>query len=494
MRLAGVWEATGYWDFVPQQIDAETAVADINCTKTTNIADDYCEITIKLNSLWNCAPVSGPFVPDDSSPCTTENPYFSELMGKITRDQLDPETDSVVTTLSQTTGFIGEGCEDTVSTGSSNMFQLQFDGPDPKSFSIEVVNSNTGEVFPPSSNCASQTFYKVDTVPSDAPTSTVPVYDGDVPGCGCFGNVCDPPLGPGFPDPEACVFVLQSGPPYYFEGITNQSVPVCDALDADPTFQQTFGKNATPYYWWSGGQRAGPYSPNGFLPIYVFQSTCSDAFEYQDSCGAIPVTEGDAAGASLKGKPIEMLQQRYESRTNGTDNVTEGDATDGSNNIGAGYGVVDPGMCSMATYTLPKTFTKLRVTPTCASRFDDNITTGYEDSLLLYVVPGGDDDGFLCDADVAAGYTPALTSEDWIEPITGRRYMCYEFVDGGQPYSVLTMSLGNAPCDGPEPVTEPPSPSPGTSSGNTKGGGLSDFTASFAVAVVVVMMATLVPI
>ena len=63
--------------------------------------------------------------------------------------------------------------------------------------------------------------------------------------------------------------------------------------------------------------------------------------------------------------------------------------------------------------------------------------------------------------------------------------MCYEFVDGGQPYSVLTMSLGNAPCDGPEPVT---------SSGNTKGGGLSDFTASFAVAVVVVMMAALVPI
>ena len=67
MRLAGVWEATGYWDFVPQQIDAETAVAFIDCTKTTNVADDYCEITIKLNSLWNCAPVSGPFVPDDSS-------------------------------------------------------------------------------------------------------------------------------------------------------------------------------------------------------------------------------------------------------------------------------------------------------------------------------------------------------------------------------------------------------------------------------------------
>ena len=111
MRLAGVWEAAGYWDFVPQKIDAETAVAVINCTKTTNFADEYCEVSIKLNSLWNCAPVSGPFVPDASSPCTTENPFFYELCGWFNRDQLDPETNVVVTDLSETTGFIGEGCE-----------------------------------------------------------------------------------------------------------------------------------------------------------------------------------------------------------------------------------------------------------------------------------------------------------------------------------------------------------------------------------------------
>ena len=106
----------------------------------------------------------------------------------------------------------------------------------------------------------------------------------------------------------------------------------------------------------------------------------------------------------------------------------------------------------------------------------------------------GGEDGFLCNADVAAGYTPALTSEDWIEPITGRRYMCYEFVDEGQPFSVLTMSLGNAPCDGPEPPS--PTPSPGTSSGNTKGGGglAGHFSTSFAVPVVVALLATLVPI
>lgn len=306
----------------------------------------------------------------------------------------------------------------------------------------------------------------------------------DVPGCNCSATVCDPPQG--FPDPEACVFVKRSDPPYFFEGITNQSAPLCDALDADPTFQSTFGKNATPYYWWSGGQRTGPYSPNGFLPIYLFQSTCNEAFRYQESCAAtIPVSDGDAGALiSLKGKPIEVFQQRYELRTNGTDVVTEGDATDGSTEIGAGYGIVGPSGCSMTTYTLPTTDTKLRITPTCASRFDGNITAGYEDSLLLYVVMGGQD-GFLCDAEVAAGYTPVLTSEDWIEPVSGRRYMCYEFADEGQAYSMLTMSLGNAPCDGPEP----PSPSPSTSAGTCLGG---RFTMSFAVPVVVAILAVLV--
>ena len=199
---------------------------------------------------------------------------------------------------------------------------------------------------------------------------------------------------------------------------------------------------------------------------------------------------------------MPLLQRpRYELRTNGTDAVTEmeSDATDGSttlaSDIGAGFGLVHPSSCFMFTYTLPDTDTMLRITPTCASRFDDNITTGYDDSLLLYVVMGGEDE-FLCDADVAARYTPVLTSEDWIEPISGRRYMCYEFVDEGQAYSVLTMSLGNAPCDGPKPQPTPSPtpfspPSPSTSTGTCPGG---HFTMSFAVPVVVAMLAAFVSI
>ena len=268
----------------------------------------------------------------------------------------------------------------------------------------------------------------------------------DVPGCSCSATVCDP----GYEyisDPLACVFVLQSG-----EGITNQPVPLCDALDDDPTFQSMFGKNAITYYRLSGGQRSGLYSPSGFLPIFLFPLTCSEAFEYQDSCGATWVFPA-----------------------------------------GAGYTIVDESTrgCYMSTYTLPNTGNKVRVTPTCASNFDKNITTGHEDSLLLYV-ESGEEDGFLCDADVAAGYTPALTSEDWIEPISGRRYMCYEFVDEGQTYSVLTMSLGNAPCDGPEA----PSPSPSTSSANAKGGGGlgGNFPSIFVVPIVVALLAALVPI
>ena len=118
--------------------------------------------------------------------------------------------------------------------------------------------------------------------------ASAPSVKSDVPGCGCPGTTCDSTVG--IQDLEACVFVQRPDPPYIFEGITNQSVPLCDALDADPTFQSTFGKNATPYYWWSGGRQTGPYSPNGFLPIYVFQSTCSEAFQYQESCAATPET------------------------------------------------------------------------------------------------------------------------------------------------------------------------------------------------------------
>lgn len=163
----GLWEATGLWRYpVVTGIDADNALAVFKCTKTTNFPGDYCEVTIKLNSIWGCAPSLGPALPDASSaPCTYNNPYFSELLGKITKDQFDPDTGRLVANLYQRSAFIGEGCESTVSTDSGTLFQLKLNAGGgngyAKSFSIEVADSDTGEVFPPGSDCSSQNFYKI---------------------------------------------------------------------------------------------------------------------------------------------------------------------------------------------------------------------------------------------------------------------------------------------------------------------------------------------
>jgi hypothetical protein len=162
----GLWEAPGYWQSDSTgsgfEFDTENALAVFNCTKTTNFPGDYCEVTIKQNSLWRCIPLSGPLSP--SPPCTRTNPIFLELIGNFTKDQFDPETGSVVANFQQRAGFVGNGCSGTVSTsGLSYLFQLQLNAGKKghaKSFSILPANSNTGEVYPPSSDCGSQNFFK----------------------------------------------------------------------------------------------------------------------------------------------------------------------------------------------------------------------------------------------------------------------------------------------------------------------------------------------
>ena len=158
----GLWEATGLWASPVRRIDTDNALAVFKCTKTTNFPGDYCEVTIKQNSNWGCLPVQT-FLRFAS--CNGNNPRYIELVGKITKDQFDPETGSLVANLYQRNGFIGEGCESSVSQSSTpDSFQLKLNAGGSKgyakSFTIEVVNSNTGEVYPPSSNCGSQTFYK----------------------------------------------------------------------------------------------------------------------------------------------------------------------------------------------------------------------------------------------------------------------------------------------------------------------------------------------
>ena len=143
------------------------ALAVFKCTKTTNFPGDYCEVTIKLNSLFGCLPTAGLLsgAPPCDTPVSNNYPYFAELVGKITKDQFDPDTGSVVANLYQRNGWIGENCESSVSTlATTDAFQLKLNAGGgkgyAKSFTIEVINSNTGEVFPLSDNCGSQNFYK----------------------------------------------------------------------------------------------------------------------------------------------------------------------------------------------------------------------------------------------------------------------------------------------------------------------------------------------
>ena len=133
------------------RISATLAV--FRCTKTTNFPGDYCEVTIKQNSLWRCLSSLG------LTPCTPPNdnyPYFAELVGKITKDQFDPETGSLVANLYEKNGFIGENCS--VSTSkTTSAFQLKLNAGGSKGY----AKSFTIEVSPPGSNCGAQNFYKI---------------------------------------------------------------------------------------------------------------------------------------------------------------------------------------------------------------------------------------------------------------------------------------------------------------------------------------------
>ena len=124
---------------------------------------------------------------------------------------------------------------------------------------------------------------------------------------------------------------------------------------------------------------------------------------------------------------------------------------DPANYVGSGINQarVSPRACSVTGAILPNTNTEVNILPICTSYYNDNITSGFEDELQIFVETGGSD------RDSCRGEnTPVLTSQDWIEPIPGQRYMCYQFLDPNdatKTYSALFMSLGNEPCDGPKP-------------------------------------------
>lgn len=244
----------------------------------------------------------------------------------------------------------------------------------------------------------------------------------DVPGCKCEASLCGSSLYD-YSGIDACHFTKQSEPPYVFEDVVNSTEPICDALLADPTFRETYGGDAVPEFG---------YDPTGFLPIHVTTGTCEEAYSTQNLCKTIPW--GRVAT-----------------------NTTE---VDGPRSFGAGVSVglgSSRKSCSAFTLELPTTSRYLRITRACRSNFDESITIGHDDSMLVYVELESnnlhEEESFCSSSrrEELSKRSPVLTSEDWIEPQSRRRYMCYDFIDDNQAYNVLLLSLGNEPCSGPFP-------------------------------------------
>eukprot|EP00985_Skeletonema_marinoi_P017857 scaffold9880_cov132-Skeletonema_marinoi.AAC.7 len=254
-----------------------------------------------------------------------------------------------------------------------------------------------------------------------------------VPGCNCGGTVClETYEGINI---EACSFVMPSG----YSSIRNQSTPICDALLANLTFVDYYGdKISNPkLISVSHGGRfvGGPYYSGGSAVVYRYKGTCAQAYEKQNSCP----TEPSNADVTLF---LAWPRSKYDPSLDfdGAIISTFNDA-------------IIPNDCTTMTWKYPETHPTIRMTATCLSYYNESIATGDEDGFVIYLEKGADAN--VCDKDASTKYTPILTSADWLEPISGQRHMCYDYMDEGSPYSILAMSIGNPPCSGPEPTPAP---------------------------------------
>ena len=160
----GLWQASNLWRNDLSLIDVDNALASFQCTKTSNFPGDHCEVTIKLNSIWGCVSYMGFAANTNCTPFA--DTYFFELVGKITRSQYDDKSGTLTANLYERNGYIRGDCQASTRTSpDTTPFQLKLNAGKghrhAKSLSIELINSNTGMPFPTSSNCGSQTFYKI---------------------------------------------------------------------------------------------------------------------------------------------------------------------------------------------------------------------------------------------------------------------------------------------------------------------------------------------
>lgn len=211
----------------------------------------------------------------------------------------------------------------------------------------------------------------------------------EVPGCGCSADLCKSLELDLNKLPDACNFMIN----FSYDTIPDTTEPICAALQNSSEFQDEFGSSASPYTLISSGtttvEVGGPrYYSTGALPISVRSGTCSEVIAEQESCEVDPENYVDS----------------------------------GINNQGDLF----PRTCSVTRAILPNTNTEVTILPICASLYNDNITSGFEDELHIFVETGDGIDSCIA---IAEKNTPVLTSQDWIEPIPGQHYMCYQFLD-----------------------------------------------------------------
>ena len=135
---------------------------------------------------------------------------------------------------------------------------------------------------------------------------------------------------------QACMFVQSAD----FSYIMNQNKPICNTLDTDPTFVNTYGSSRT-YLSYFGGRQYGPSYESGNVPIFLYKGTCAQAYEQQNSCPT------------------------YDPSIDADDAI-----------LSAEYGAVEPNGCVMITTNRPEIEPTLRMSATCLSFYDKNITTG----------------------------------------------------------------------------------------------------------------------
>eukprot|EP00984_Skeletonema_dohrnii_P020246 scaffold9815_cov87-Skeletonema_dohrnii-CCMP3373.AAC.6 len=227
-----------------------------------------------------------------------------------------------------------------------------------------------------------------------------------VPGCNCGGTVC-PETFEGI-NIEACSFVMSSG----YSSIRNQSTPICDALLVDPTYVNNFGDVSDPKLISvsHGGRFVGvDYYKGGSAAVYRYKGTCAQAYEKQNSCPTEP-SNADVWPTSKYDPSLDF---------------------DGAI-ISTFNSAIIPNDCTKMTWKYPETHPTISTTATCLSYYNESIATGYEDGFVIYLEKGADVN--VCDKDASTNYAPILTSADWLEPVPGQRYMCYDYMDEGSPY------------------------------------------------------------